>query len=760
MKKGFRSLLAVLTLTMCVFLSPMVHAQEAGTVSRIQVNGAQRIDPETILSYMTVKPGDSYNQESLSESAKALYGTGLFADVNIQPKDGVLVVAITENPLINQIAFEGNKKLKDDELMNEIASRPRNVLARTTVQSDVDRIQELYRRQGRFSVAVDPKVIRLDQNRVNLVFEINEGPVSNIRGIKFVGNEQYSDDALREVLASKEARWYRFLNSNDHYDPDRLAYDQELLRRFYLKEGYVDFRVVSAVAELTPDKEAFFVTFTVEEGPRYKVSKVAVDTSALKDATPAMLSKDVKIKEGKWYNAQEIDDTINAMTDTLGDLQYAFVAVQPDIQRHPETKTVDVTFRAAKTPKVYVERIDIKGNVRTQDKVIRREFDLAEGDAFNKSKLAKSEQKLKDLDFFDDVKVRPVQGSAPDQTVVDVDVAEKSTGEISLGGGFSTSEGPLADFQIRERNFLGRGQDVSLTAAVSGERTEFDTSFTEPYFLDRDLSAGVDAFHITRDLQDESSYDQKRTGGALRLGFPLSDKWRDGLKYRLENNEIENVDDDASRYIKDQTGQRITSAVSQHLTYDDRDSTLFPTEGLYSWFDTEFAGLGGDAKYVSGKIGSQYYIPVTKQWVFSILGEGGAIKGWSDSDVAINERYFIGGPTLRGFNTSGIGPRDAATGDALGGNYYYRGSAEMQFPVGLPEEMGVQGHAFSDFGSLWAMDGDTTGVNDVNSIRITGGLGVSWRSPFGPIRMDVAEPIKKEDFDKTELFRFSFGTRF
>ncbi len=764
MKNGFRSVLSALLLSSCIVsvgaMTPTAVSAQEARVGRIQIDGAERVDPQTIMSYLTVQPGDSYNQETLSDSAKALYGTGLFADVSIQPKNGVLVVSVVENPLINQIAFEGNEKLKDEELMAEIASRPRNVLARTTVQSDVDRIQELYRRQGRFSVAVEPKVIRLDQNRVNLVFEVNEGPVSEIKGVKFVGNEAFSDDSLREIIASKENRWYRFLSTSDRYDPDRLAYDQELLRRFYLKEGYVDFRVASAVAELTPDKEAFFVTFTVDEGPRYKVGKLGVDTSALTDVDPSVLSKDVQLKEGKWYDAELLDDSVNGMTDRLGDMQYAFVAVQPDIQRHPETQTVDINFRVARTPKVYVERIDIKGNVRTQDKVIRREFDLAEGDAFNKTKLAKAEQNLKDIDFFENVKVRPVQGSTPDQTVLDVDVQEKSTGEISVGGGFSTSEGPLADFQIRERNFLGRGQDVSLAAALSGERTEFDASFTEPYFLDRDLAAGVDAFHITRDLQDESSYDQKRTGGAVRMGFPLSERVRETIKYRLENNNIENVDNNASLYIKQQEGERVTSAISQRLTYDSRDSSLWPTRGLYTWFDTEFAGVGGDAEYVSGKIGANYYIPIAKKWVMNVLGETGAIGGWSDEDVKINERYFIGGNTLRGFENSGIGPRDLTTDDALGGNLFYRGSVEMAFPVGLPDELGVQGHAFSDFGSLWSMDDGGPGIVDENSLRVSAGLGVSWRSPFGPIRLDLANPLVKEDYDQEEVFRFSFGTRF
>ncbi|NBX65688.1 MAG: outer membrane protein assembly factor BamA [Proteobacteria bacterium] len=750
---------AVVSLTP-VLISKPVFAQETGMVSRVEVKGTERVDPATVLSYMTVKPGDNYNQEALSESAKAIYGTGLFADVNIQPKGGVLVVNVVENPLINQIAFEGNDEIKDDELMAEVASRPRNVLARNTILADVERLQDVYRRQGRYSVAVEPKVIRLDQNRVNLVFEVNEGPESEIRGVKFVGNTEFSDDSLREVIASKESRWFRFLSNNDRYDGDRLAYDQELLRRFYLREGYADFRVVSSVAELTPDKESFFVTFTVDEGQRYKVGNVSVDASALRDADPKIIESENTIDAGDWYDADEVQDVVDAMTNALGQTEQNFLAVTPDIQRNPDSQTVDIVFRTAPTPKVYVERIDIKGNVRTQDKVIRREFELAEGDAFSKTKVAKAENKLKDLDFFDEVKVRPTQGSAPDQTVVEVDVQEKSTGEISLGAGFSTSEGPLADFGIKERNFLGKGQELAFSTAVSGERTEFDVSFTEPYFLDRDLSAGIDAFHTTRDLQSESSYDQKRTGGALRIGYPLSQNLRQTLRYRLENNNIENVEADASRFIREQEGERLTSAFSQRLVYDTRDSALYPTRGFTSWLDAEFAGLGGDAEYISGKIGTNAYYPITKDWILNGLIETGAISGWGDDDTRINERFFIGGNSLRGFSNSGIGPRDIGTDDALGGNLFYRGSVEMSFPLGLPEELGVKGHAFNDFGSLWSIDETDVRIVDENTLRMAAGLGVSWRSPFGPIRLDYAEPYVSEDYDKEEKFRFSFGTRF
>ncbi|HEY8964297.1 MAG TPA: outer membrane protein assembly factor BamA, partial [Alphaproteobacteria bacterium] len=350
--------------------------------------------------------------------------------------------------------------------------------------------------------------------------------------------------------------------------------------------------------------------------------------------------------------------------------------------------------------------------------------------------------------------------SAPDQTVLDVEVEEKSTGEISVGAGFSTSEGPLADFQIRERNFLGKGQDLSFATTLSGERTEFDVSFTEPYFLDRDLSAGIDAFHTVRDLQDESSYDQQRTGGALRIGYPLGKDLRQTLKYRLENNNIENVQADASRFVRDQEGERLTSAISQRLTYDRRNSTLDPTDGYLMWLDAEVAGLGGDAQYVSGKAGASYYYPISHNWIFNVLGEAGAIEGWGDDGVRINERYQLGSSTLRGFRYGGIGPRDLTTDDALGGNMFYRGSMEVSFPLGMPEEMGIAGHAFTDFGSLWSIDETGAGLVDDNSIRAAAGVGVSWKSPFGPIRLDLSQPYSKKDYDDVENFKFSFGTRF
>jgi outer membrane protein insertion porin family len=443
-------------------------------------------------------------------------------------------------------------------------------------------------------------------------------------------------------------------------------------------------------------------------------------------------------------------------------MNYEFVSVTPNTNRNRDALTIDVSFQIAETQKVFVERIDINGNSRTMDKVIRRKIEMVEGDPFNRERLAKSERAIRDLNYFETVDVKTTQGTAPDKRNIEVNVQEKSTGELSVGAGFSTADGPLADFRIRERNLLGKGQDLLFAATIAGERTEFDVAFTEPYFLDRDLSAGFGVFHSTRDLQDESSYSQRRTGGSLNMGYPLSENWRQSLQYRLERNEITDVQSNASRFIRDQEGERTTSAISQTLNYDTRDSKLFPTVGTYGWLTTELAGLGGDAEFVSARIGGTRYFPIyDDKVVLNILGEAGAITGMGGQDVQINDRFFLGGNNLRGFEKSGVGPRDLTTNDSLGGNVFYRGSVELAFPIGLPEELGIKGHTFTDFGSLWDVDlPSAADLADESSIRAAAGVGLSWQSPLGPVRLDVAAPFAKEDYDEKENFRFSFGTRF
>jgi outer membrane protein insertion porin family len=736
----------------------LAQAGRSAVVQQIRVDGTQRIDPETVQSYLLIKPGDEADAEKLDRSLKALFATGLFADVTLRQDGGTLIVRVVENPIINRIAFEGNRRINDEQLLTEVQLRPRVVYTRTKVQNDVKRILDLYRRSGRFAATVEPKVIQLPQNRVDLVFEISEGQITGVQRINFVGNQQFSDGRLREVIQTRESRWWRILSTDDTYDPDRLSFDRELLRKFYLANGYADFRVVSAVAELSPDREGFYITFTIEEGDRYKFRNIDL-VSRLRDLNVDDLRKTITTESGDWYDADKVEQSITALTDAVGSFGYAFVDVRPRINRDREARAVDVTYEIQEGPRVYVERINIVGNVRTLDKVIRREFRIAEGDAFNTAKLRRSRQRVRNLGFFDRVEVTNVPGDAPDRTIVNVEVQERSTGELSFGVGFSTADGALADISIRERNLLGRGQDLRLGFTLSQRRQELDLSFTEPYFLDKNISAGFDVFRITRDFQRESSFDQENVGFTLRAGYQITEPLRQTLRYTLREDTIENVAADASRLIKEQQGTTLSSIVGQELLYDQRDDRFDPTEGYYVRLINDFAGLGGDVTFLRNRLGAGYYYPVMPEWVASLTGELGYIQDFGDP-IRIQNRFFIGGETLRGFASAGIGPRDITTGDALGGREYAIGSAQLTFPSGLPKELGIRGSFFTDFGTL--RDPDTTGpeVVDVDSIRVSIGVGAVWRSPFGPIRISVATPVLKEDFDETELFRFSFGSRF
>jgi len=737
----------------------LAQAQGGDTIRQIKVEGTQRIEPSTVLSYISIQAGDRFDGVKLNRALKALFATGLFADVSLYQEGRDLVVVVVENPIINEIAFEGNEKIKKDALMAEVQLRPRTVLTRTKVQADVSRLQELYRLSGRFSASIEPKIIKLDQNRVNLVFEISEGPQTLISRIVFLGNKRFDDGDLQRVIRSREDRWWRIWSGADKYDPDRVAFDRETLRKFYLEHGYADFVVESAIAELSPDRKHFYVTFTLSEGERYKVGKIDVKSN-LKDLDGETLRSVLTFKSGEWYKASAIENSVNKLTDELGNRQYAFVDVVPTVERRRDAREIDISFTINEGSKVFVENININGNVRTMDEVIRREMQLVEGDPFNAARLKRSEQKLRNLTYFENVQVKTARGSTPDKTNIDINVAEKSTGELSLGGGYSTSDGVLGEFRIRERNFLGKGQDLTLATTLSTRRSQFDFSFTEPYFLNRDLSFGVDAFHIVRDYQDYSSYDSRRTGGGLRLGYPLSENLRHDLGYRYDITEIENVDPTASLFIKRQEGRRKTSALNHKLTYDTTDNRLEPTEGIVARLENEVAGIGGDARYLRTRVGATAYYPVRDKWVLSLLAETGYIFGFGGEDLRINERFFIGGTTLRGFEESGIGPRDTATDDALGGNFFGRGSVELEFPSGLPDDLGVRLRTFSDFGLLKKVDESGPGIDQSDLIRVTAGVGISWRSPFGPVRMDFAVPVVKEDFDKDEFFRFSFGTRF
>jgi outer membrane protein insertion porin family len=730
-----------------------------GTIAEIRIEGMQRVEPETVRSYMKVQPGDPFDSDRVDESLKSLFATGLFADVTLRREGNALIVRVVENPIINRIALEGNHKLSDETLTQEVQLKPRTVYTRTKVQSDVKRILDLYRRNSRFAATVEPKLIPLEQNRVDLVFEIDEGDTTGIRSINFVGNRQFTATRLREVIQTKESRWYRIFSSDDNYDPDRLTYDRDLLRKFYLSEGYADFRVVSAVAELTPQRDGFFVTFTVEEGERYRFGKIDL-TNAIKDVPTEDLRPLMTVQEGDWYNADQVDKTINALTDALGNRGYAFIEIQPRVKRNAESKTIDVTFDVKEGPRVFVERIDITGNVRTLDKVIRREFRLVEGDAFNTSKLRRSEQRIKNLGFFKKTDVTTNPGSAPDKTVIGVNVEEQSTGEFSVGVGFSTTDGILGDINIRERNFLGRGQDLRIGTTIAQLTKQVDLSFTEPYFLERNLAAGFDIFAIDQDNQLFAQFNQVTYGGSLRMGYQINEPLRQTLKYTIRQDTIKDVQATASNLIQLQAGTRITSSVGQVLLYDRRDNRLDPTSGYFGQLSTDFAGIATGVQYYRAVVNAGYYFPLAPEYVLSFTTESGYVHAWGGDVVRIEDRFFIGGDNLRGFQVGGVGPHDSVTTDSLGGNIYYTGSVSLSFPLGLPQEFGLAGRVFSDFGTLFGIDQNGPNVFQSHLLRVSGGVGVSWKSPLGPIRLDIAEPIRKAPFDRRQLFFVNFGTRF
>jgi outer membrane protein insertion porin family len=746
-------------IVLCAIVSPGSSEAQSilsgGTIEEIRIEGAQRVDPTTVRSYMRVNPGEPFDPVRIDSSLKSLFATGLFADVTLRREGNALIVVVTENPIINQIAFEGNLRIDDEVLEAETELRPRVVFTRTKVQNDLQRILELYRRQGRFAATVDAKVIQLEQNRVDLVFEINEGPTTKIQSINFIGNREFSDSTLRGEIATSESAFWRFLSTTDTFDPDRLTFDRELLRRFYLQEGYADFQILSAVAELTPDRESFIITFTLEEGQQYQFGDIEVSTT-LKDLDPESLKEQVTTESGETYNATEVEDTITNLTESASNLGFAFVEVRPRVDRDRERRLINLTYEIREGPKVYVERIDIEGNIRTLDRVIRRQFELVEGDAFNASLLSRSRKEVDRLGFFKTVEVSTTPGSEADQLIITTEVEEQATGDLSFAAGFSTDSGPLGSITLRERNLLGRGQDVSVGFTLSAKSSQLNLSFTEPYFLDRDLSAGFDIFR-TQTQNDESSFDLDRIGGSLRAGYDLYPDVRQVWTYTLEHEDIHNVDDDAAPQVQADQGTDLESSIGQSLRWDTRDKRFDPREGHVVRLGTTLAGFGGDVRYIQATLGGAYYYTIVGDLTASISSEVGNIQGIS-YDTKVSDRFFLGGQQLRGFKTSGVGPRQ--DGDALGGKRFYTGSLELSFPVGLPPELNFRGRVFSDMGAAWDVDADTPNIKDSSSPRVSVGTGFSWISPFGPVVVDLGWAVVEEDFDKTELFNFSFGTRF
>lgn len=748
-----------------VLVAFLATSATAATVKSITVKGNERIQESTIRAYIPLQTGQSFNQSDMDRALKELYETGLFSDVNITDDQGNLRVVVSENPILNEVVFEGNDALSDDVIKQELTLKSRDVITAGKVKQDVDRLQKLYQRKGFYGAQIEAEYIKKDQNRVDLVLTFNEGTKTTISRITFVGNRFFSQDTLRSVITSRESAWYQFLSSTDIYDPDLVTYDEQQLTQHYRNNGFMDFRVTSVDATLSKDRKQFSLTFFIEEGTRYTIGNVDFK-SVFKDITPDDLKSLLVFESDDVFRQKDIDASESALVDFLGSRGYAFVDIDPmfaprDVNKETGEGVVDVTFSLKEGRRVYIEQINIIGNVRTLDKVVRRELTFAEGDPYNAIKIRESEKNIRNLGYFKTVKFDIKEGSTPDQSIINIEIMEQPTGELSLGAGFSSTESVLADIRLRERNFLGRGQDVRASASLSGKRQQVDLGIADPYFLDRKLYGGLDFQNLVRDFQDESSYDEERLGGRATLGFDLGPDLNQRVFYFANNVKISDVDENASRFIKDQEGEFLTSGVGTRFTYDKRDNRIEPSEGYMTYYEANFAGVGGDVDYLRNEIGAVKYWPLyEKDWVLSTEADTGYVFDYSGGDVRINDRFFLGGGRLRGFELAGIGPRDSTTEDALGGQYYARTSAELRFPLGLPEELGLSGVSFIDAGVLSDAVDQGPEVQDDNSIRASGGVGLAWRSPFGPVSIDYAIPFAKEDYDQEDRFRFSFGTQF
>lgn len=730
-------------------IAAAVPPQQVRTIRSLRVEGSQRIEPETVLSYTRLRSGEPYTNETVDQAIKDLLASDLLADVAIEGVEtGDLIIRIRENPVINRVVFEGNKRLKQDKISKEVKLAPRQIFTRTAVRADVARIVELYRRQGRFAATVEPKMVSLDQNRVDVIFEIQEGAKSKVRQINIIGNEVFSDGKLRGEMATKVASLKSLLSSNTSYDQDRLAYDQQKLRQFYLTEGYADFRVISAVAELTPDKRDFIITYVVEEGPRYKFGPVTVD-SAIRDFDDKRLAAALSIKEGQWYNAKAVEDTVEQLSETAGAFGYAFADVRPDFQRDREALTMSMSFHIGEANRTYIERIEITGNRQTQDKVIRREMRVAEGDAFNTFLVKRSQDRINSLGYFQDkFEIERKEGSTPDRIVLAANVEERANGELTLSAGFSSLERFILQASIRQRNFRGMGQTVSASVDYSSYNKSVELGFTEPYLFDTNVALGGTLFrqdynafnYIGTDRS--TTYSQVSTGFQLVAGLPLTEYWTLSGRYILKQDDVtldrstfytdgECDPTKAGRYYCEAVGKRITSLIGVSLIYDSLNSRLRPTRGQRLTLSADFAGAGGDVRYLRGKVEGSKFWSVGGGFIFSVVGEGGYIQSLEGSrgvgvdPIRIIDRFYLGEPQFRGFDIRGVGPRvqripytgDAASGtqllvtdrdqitdDALGGKAYYLTRAELEIPLGAgAAELGLRPSIYVQLGGLFGI---------------------------------------------------------
>lgn len=753
-----------------------VNAAQAAVVNRIEVRGNSRVDAQTIRDNIDIRPGKAFNSTDIDDAVKRLYAMGLFSDVRINQSGSTLVIHVDERSVVNNVLFQGNKKIKDPDLARAVQLKARSPYDAAVMEADKEAIKGAYAHIGRSDAIVNARTVDLGQGRVNVVYEITEGGRTKIADINFVGNSAYGSRRLRDVISTKRSNPLSWLTRNDVYDEGRLQADEEALRRFYYNRGYADFRVLSSNAVLDPSTNEYTITINVDEGQRYNFGNVTVE-STVDGVDTQVLDRLVKTRSGKPYSAKQVEDSVTAITENVAGNGYAFAKVEPRGDRDFENNTISLVYSVDQGPRAYVERIEIRGNDKTRDYVIRREFDMNEGDAFNQVMVQRAKRRLEALDFFQTVNVSTAPGAEPDQVILIVDVVEKSTGEFSIGGGYTTggeSPGAQVEAAITERNFLGRGQFIRISAgAGQDEMRNYALSFTEPYFLGYRMSAGFDVFRRSYRVSSGGRYDVEQTGGTIRFGLPITDNFSAGLAYNLVQEKYklyENVGTDYYAPALIEAAEHspwLRSSISYSLTYNSIDDMKNPHDGIYARFNQEFAGLGGDAKYIKTTFKGNYYKTLAQEAdIVGMLGVGGGyIHEFGNDGVRIFDLFKNNSDMIRGFKFNGIGPYQDAGGAGsnrywLGGTTYFNATTEVQFPMPLiPDSLGVRGAVFADAATLYGNDTPDISGDD-KKLRASVGVSLMWASPFGPLRFDYAFPVAKADTDKVQNFNFGVSTKF
>ena len=730
--------------------------QDPVRISEIRVDGNRRVADGTVQSYLQVRVGDLTSPGSLSNALARLYDTNLFKDIKLDMDGSVLIIRVVENPIINRVNIEGNDAISDDRLLEIIDIQPRRVYNRKVAIDATRQLIDVYHAGGRFAAVIEPKIIQLDENRVDLVFEVNEGPLIKINSITFSGNKSFSDQALRRAIASRESRWWAFLASNDKYDEGRLDYDVRLLRQFYLARGYADITVERARGGLLPDRSGFAISFLVNEGIRYQVGTISV-ASEISGVDTDELRQIFESGDDKWYDVRALEQGLLDISNRLGAFGYAFVNVTPAIKTNPETATLDIAIAIDKARRNFIERIEFVDNARTMDRVIRREFEIVEGDAYNQLKIDRSVRNVRNLGYFRDVKVATLKGSSPEQTITRVTVEEQSTGDFSIGLGYSSLDKSSLSLGINERNFLGTGRRASVSLSTSGTETNFNLGLTEPYLFGRNLTGSFDVFN-TKNKSDETTINQ--TGLSLGIGFSAARDVFHRLNYELSQSKTTVSSTTATSSTGEAGETRLLSSLNYVLSRDTRDSRFDPTEGFLLEMDETLAGFGGDVKFLRTKLSAAYYKPLLfKSVILGVSGKLGHVTGLGDK-VTQSQRFNLGGRDIRGFASGGIGPRDTGSSDAVGGNKMYAGSFEVVSNLGLNKDTGFRWTVFTDFGSLWGTD-YPSGVTKPNTaqMRLSAGVGVFWNTAVGPLSFSWAKPLSKMAHDRPKTFQFNIGTR-